>query len=101
MSLVTTTRSQRSRMVLHSISTSVVLPEPTGPPTPTRSGGNGRVRRAIWCRGLIVLSSLSGAEQARVLSFVLRREDRQHRHECLHVGGGRSEGGVDDWPDLG
>src|ERR1019366_4304103 len=37
MSLVTTAMSSRSRSRLHSRSTSAVLPEPTGPPTPTRN----------------------------------------------------------------
>src|ERR1700687_804106 len=38
MSLVMAAMSKRSRSRLHSASTSAVLPEPTGPPTPTRSG---------------------------------------------------------------
>src|ERR1700722_12411908 len=37
MSLVTTAISNRSRRRLHSASTRAVLPEPTGPPTPTRN----------------------------------------------------------------
>src|SRR5450631_3233615 len=37
MSLVTTAISSRSRRRLHRRSTSAVLPEPTGPPTPRRS----------------------------------------------------------------
>src|SRR5688500_7027334 len=37
MSLVTTAMLNRSRMRLHKASTNAVLPEPTGPPTPTRS----------------------------------------------------------------
>src|SRR5579863_4563223 len=37
MSLVTTAMSSRSRSRLQSESTRAVLPEPTGPPTPTRS----------------------------------------------------------------
>src|SRR3954447_1166177 len=38
MSLVTTAMSSVARIFLHSRSTSAVLPEPTGPPTPTRKG---------------------------------------------------------------
>src|SRR5579863_10419392 len=38
MSLVMAAISKRSRNFLHSASISAVLPEPTGPPTPTRSG---------------------------------------------------------------
>src|ERR1700733_2561351 len=43
-----TTRSYRSRILLHSISTSVVLPLPTGPPTPTLSGGMFLLRIIGW-----------------------------------------------------
>src|SRR6187431_3093472 len=85
MSLVTTTRSQRSRIALQSISTRVVLPEPTGPPTPTRSGGRRRWRPGMACSGVMVRGRVrSGAEQARVLDLVARGEDREHRREGLH-----------------
>src|SRR3954468_13356104 len=98
MSFVTPTRSHLSRIVLQSISTSVVLPEPTGPPTPTRSGGRRLLRLAMWCSGVgraaglaekAVMAGLvaagSGAEQARVLGLVARAGDAQHRRERLHV----------------
>src|ERR1700733_6778022 len=44
MSFVIPTRSYRSRNSLQSISTSVVLPDPTGPPMPIRNGGFRLVR---------------------------------------------------------
>src|SRR5215467_105473 len=43
MSLVMAAISNRSRSRLHNASISAVLPEPTGPPTPTRSGPYGLV----------------------------------------------------------
>src|SRR3954451_23019829 len=46
MSLVTTPRDSRSPSARHSAATSAVLPEPTGPPMPTRSGPASRVRCA-------------------------------------------------------
>src|SRR5262245_54502391 len=61
MSLVTTIKSQRSRIALHNISTSVVLPEPTGPPTPTRSGGRRLLRPAIECRAVVIVMIERGA----------------------------------------
>src|SRR3954447_21128022 len=95
MSFVTTTRSHLSRIVLQSISTSVVLPEPTGPPTPTRSGGRRLLRLAMWCSGVAradgaaaksVMVVVSGTEQAGVLGFVLRARDAQHGGERLPFG---------------
>src|SRR5689334_25189382 len=77
MSLVTTTRSQRSRIVLHSISTSVVLPEPTGPPTPTRSGGSFLVRRAMAWRLAFMHAIMHEARQCSQGS-----ERQAHRQRC-------------------
>src|SRR5512147_1796951 len=87
MSLVTTTRSQRSRIVLHSISTSVVLPEPTGPPTPTRSGGRRLVRPGIECsRGAGAASGGGGAYGVFGVSGVVviggRGQERKRREYC-------------------
>src|SRR5262245_55366591 len=64
MSLVTTASRYWSRIRLQSTSTSVVLPEPTGPPTPTRNGDAADVMKSP--RGL-------RTEQARIQGFVARR----------------------------
>src|SRR5471032_804024 len=97
MSLVTTTRSQRSRIALHNISTSVVFPDPTGPPTPTRSGGRRLLRLAMWCSGVeraagaeakSVMTGLVGCSrtgQARILDLVAGTGDPEHRRERLDV----------------
>src|ERR687897_915634 len=59
MSLVIAATSQASRIRLHSESTNAVLPEPTGPPIPTRRGpvcdltigtAPGDVFSAVWVR---------------------------------------------------
>src|SRR3954453_9599357 len=71
MSLVSTASDRSSRSCLHSADTSAVLPEPTGPPTPMRSGSPGsrwRFGRSVWawgspsskCGGM---TCLSGDEQ--------------------------------------
>jgi hypothetical protein len=46
MSLVTTAMSYLSRSAWHSARVSAVLPEPTGPPMPTRRGGGSAMRQA-------------------------------------------------------
>src|SRR3954466_4875251 len=52
MSLVTTARSYSAPSVRHSAAASAVLPEPTGPPRPTRSGPPCRcgARASVWSR---------------------------------------------------
>src|SRR6187402_635943 len=99
MSFVTTTRSQRSRIALQSISTRVVLPEPTGPPTPTRSGGSRRWRPGMACKGFMEGFG-SGSEQARVLDLVPGGEDGEHRREGLHRRRFDAEGGLDRGRNL-
>ena len=57
MSLVSTASDSSSRSCLHSAATSAVLPEPTGPPTPMRSGSPGcraRRGRSVWACGCAV-----------------------------------------------
>ena len=92
MSLVSTASDSSSRSCRHSAATSAVLPEPTGPPMPMRSGSPGCARtrgRSVWscgwpsmkCGGMV---SLSGDEQgiARVRRAAApgrRAEDRTGR----------------------
>jgi hypothetical protein len=75
-------------MVLHSISTSVVLPEPTGPPTPTRSGGScaWRAYPPGWDARGQPLHCLAGAEWLAEDGRVLARSDAHDREAFLqHV----------------
>ena len=52
-------------MVLHSNSTGVDLPEPTGPPTPTRSGGSFLLRWGMVCSAEIMPGDDASSGQTR------------------------------------
>src|SRR5262245_51407952 len=52
MSLVTTAISKRSRSARHSANVNAVLPEPTGPPIPTRSGWV-RITASLKCKAYL------------------------------------------------
>src|SRR3954447_571930 len=60
MSLVSTASDSSARSCLHSAATSAVLPDPTGPPTPMRSGSPG----SLWRLGRSVCTWGSPAESA-------------------------------------
>src|SRR6266571_4174537 len=88
MSLVMAAISKRPRKCLHSASISAVLPEPTGPPTPTR-------------RGPWDFAIGSAPEEARVLRLVAQAGEigaergaadlvERRRHRAL--GGARDHG---------
>src|SRR5688572_28514977 len=74
MSFVTTAIWKRSRMFLQSESTSAVFPEPTGPPTPTRSiSCSCKPGFVSW----FMFSRSSGLEEAAILRLVKRARDRE------------------------
>src|SRR5450759_2853373 len=73
MSLVTTAISQRSRSARQSASVNAVLPDPTGPPLPTRRG----------CA--IAKLSLLRTEKPRVLTLVTGACQGETRREARHV----------------
>src|SRR5262245_17974825 len=75
-------------MRLQSESTRAVLPEPTGPATPTRKGSFEGVMRARWVRG-------SGAKQAGVLVLVPGREQGLAEARRGQVEIGQVEGALD------
>src|SRR5215208_4907496 len=79
MSLVIAASWERSRRRLQSASSSAVLPEPTGPPTPTRSGP--------W--GLVVIST---PEQPRVLALVAHAGDVAAKRRAADVVERRDQG---------
>src|SRR5262245_54991533 len=88
MSLVTTAICSESRMRLQSASTSAVLPEPTGPPTPTR-----RV-------SFVISFLLSGPEQSRVLRLVSRAREEVHRRGVANRVVGHQRRSGSDGRDL-
>src|SRR5258708_4802458 len=79
MSLVTAAMSYLSRSALPSASVSAVLPEPTGPPMPTRSG---ELSVMTWSRSAVT----SGTENPAVLGLVARRQESEARREVGKIG---------------
>src|SRR5229473_154909 len=77
MSLVTTAISQRSRSARQSASVNAVLPDPTGPPMPTRSGC--AIVKAFSTRSEIAACTESGDERVIAVD--------------LEAGGGKRKGG--------
>src|SRR6476620_9611856 len=101
MSLVSTASDSSSRSCLHSAATSAVLPEPTGPPTPTRSGSPGSRWRlyhskkncgwpSMKCGGMV---SLSGDEQGSLALAMLLRKCIEQRIGQVGQLLGRLDGG--------
>src|SRR5512136_3386048 len=81
MSLVTTPSCQSARKARQSASVRAVLPEPTGPPMPTRSGPRGRE---------------SPTEESGVLGFMVHRREGKSRQQIAATveragGGGRGQ----------
>src|SRR5688572_24736205 len=88
MSFVTTAIWKRSRMFLQSKSTRAVFPEPTGPPTPTRSVScSCKLGFVSW---LMFSRSFSGLEEATILSLVKRARDREPWKARAHVAVGEA-----------
>src|SRR5260221_12048509 len=104
MSLVIAAISYRSRSRLHNASISEVLPEPTGPPTPTRSGpwglrmrSNLIARHARACRGHRARASAFYPGGASPHQVNLLRPVANRNCVVMRGGGGHRKG---QWPPL-
>src|ERR1700680_1035499 len=90
MSLVTAAMSYLSRSALHSASVRAVLPEPTGPPIPTRSAGVSLM--ASWSRSAVIVSR---TKNPRVLRLMARRQPREAGREIAELVVARRGGRID------
>src|SRR5690349_13393087 len=90
MSLVTTATRRSWARARHRAATSAVLPEPTGPPMPTRTarGASGRAWWGSSCGCGCVCSTSAGKESYLPCGVVLGGDVEQRRRRGRQVGGG-------------